>query len=331
MNGNLAPPKKMKIASSLDEWCVSGLSLVDIRVNPDCWLRGKDDDDDDDNETAAVVVVNLPFPTLLSGERSCELPPRHVPFALLVPEDWDREAVEGFFTATVSKATQQSRKPWLVRLVLVASSGLWNQAKEQGLLLRGVVSSSDKAALAVFQPLPRLWKPDPLFPHLLWPLLKTCLSLSEKDNHCAVWDLGSGAGRDVCYLAEQIKHCGYASLCSVVGIDNHKASAKRCLPFWRHRHVDDCTKALYLDLNKIPLVKQELSNQTTKTTRVVCFYAVRFWNRKLVTFIAKEAKVATGTLFGMSHFCKPHKGAKWDFDHPKVSPKHRCCVQHRIE
>jgi hypothetical protein len=24
-----------------------------------------------------------------------------------------------------------------------------------------------------------------------------------------------------------------------------------------------------------------------------------------------------GTLFALSHFCKPYSGAPWDFDHPK--------------
>ena len=32
-----------------------------------------------------VPIINLPLSTLLSGERSCELPPRHVEFAILIP------------------------------------------------------------------------------------------------------------------------------------------------------------------------------------------------------------------------------------------------------
>jgi hypothetical protein len=26
--------------------------------------------------------------------------------------------------------------------------------------------------------------------------------------------------------------------------------------------------------------------------------------------------LSSGTLFGLSHFCKPYPGAPWDFDHP---------------
>jgi hypothetical protein len=128
-----------------------------------------------------------------------------------------------------------------------------------------------------------------------------------------MWDLGSGAGRDVCFLAEKIKVSGL-SKCSILGIDNHKASAKRCKPFWQHRQIDDLAQAKNINLNKLELVEQELKEST-----VVCTYAVRFLNRKLLAYLANDSNLKPGSLFAMSHFCKPCAGSPWNFDHPKVS------------
>lgn len=291
--------------ASLTDWWDLEIPLIDIREKPDEATVLS-------SSTTSRVVVHLAFSTLLSGERSCELPPRHVKFGILCEDDVKKEREQemlGFFFATTSKATQQSRKPWQVPVALVASDDLWKQAKELNIYKEAEKSSQEDSG---FQPLPRLWQPDPMLPSILWPVLKQSL---PADRDCEIWDLGSGAGRDACFLAEQIKLLGHA-IPVVVGIDNHKASAKRCEPFWKNRHVDSHARALNLNLNKIELVENELS---MKERIVLCFYAVRFWNRKLVTFLAESDKLESGTIFAMSHFCKPHAGASWDFDHPKVS------------
>jgi hypothetical protein len=127
-----------------------------------------------------------------------------------------------------------------------------------------------------------------------------------------VWDLGSGAGRDVCFLAEEAKSLSMDRY-KFVGIDNHKGSTTRCLPFWKHRQVEEYAEARNINLNKLPLVQSELENNN-----IACLYAVRFWNAKLVSFLANDAELSRGTIFALSHFCKPYIGAPWEFDHPKV-------------
>jgi len=47
----------------------------------------------------SVTVVNLPFSTLLSGDRSCELPPRDVRFDLVLDDDVSLAEVAELFTS----------------------------------------------------------------------------------------------------------------------------------------------------------------------------------------------------------------------------------------
>jgi hypothetical protein len=221
----------------------------------------------------------------------------------LSQEDSMEDCVLDLFFATSSKATHQSRKPWNVQLILLSNDELWMDAKKLG------IYNSKKEDI----PQPRLWQPDPLISDILWPILQTLLP-KLNSQHCTIWDLGSGSGRDVCFLAEKIKSLRETkSECRIVGFDNHKASAQRSVPFWHRRHVSDFTEAKNLNLNKIDLIQQEMHNY-----HVICIYAVRFLNRKLFSFLASNSDLQAGTLFAASHFCKPHKDAIWPFDHPKV-------------
>lgn len=338
-------------------------------------------------------IVNLPLSTLLSGERSCELPPRHVEFAILIPrqstqaffQDNNKDcSIHELFFASQSKSTMQSRKPWLVRQVLMEDDGLWNDAKELGVMQyncsQGSSEGDDKLP---FRRLPRLWKPDPLISSEMLPLLKRWMKETEKSNPDntndyvksntidsevgLVLDLGSGSGRDICYLAEEIKEFQHLSLhennhpnhcvrsVRFVGLDNHKGSAKRCMPLWKNRGVDDITDPLLLDLNKLHRVRDhfmnvsKLQSKPVPNSKILCIFAIRFLNRRLLSYIANsqstddailpEAASASssaksksaihsppppvvlplGTLLAISHFCKPHDGAAWNFDHPKQS------------
>ena len=310
-------------------------------------------------EYTLPTIVNLPLQTLLSGERSCELPPRHVEFAILIPRQYVQQFLESsddcdihqLFFASMSKSTLQSRKPWLVRQILIDSDTLWKDAGE----LQIVKSYSDRESTTSFQRLPRLWKPDPITTNLL-PILKEWTINKDQNRIGLILDLGSGAGRDVCYLAEELKEyqCQQQSSNSVhvFGIDNHKGSAKRCIPLWKNRAVDDITQSLLLDLNKLHQVRSTLmdtpkllSLPIQQQSEIICLYAIRFLNRKLLSYIANstisdtqkdsiESKFTSkstihsppqplilpiGTIFAMSHFCKPKDGATWDFDHPKES------------
>lgn len=109
-------------------------------------------DSDDESDSNDGIIVHLPFRSLESGERSCELPPRNVPFAILVPEQQNQEQqqasetkyidnsnhhatqIHNFFFATKSKVTSQSRKPWLVKQIIYENNEMWNNARELGIL-----------------------------------------------------------------------------------------------------------------------------------------------------------------------------------------------------
>ena len=258
--------------------------------------------------TSNTVVVHLPFSTLRSGVRSSELPPRNVKFALLLDESQTTlEEAALFFGQTMSQATQQSRKPWMMEQIILVNDDLWILATKLGIM---VDMSKENSKNLTFQPLARLWQPDPMIAELLWPQLKSeLMTIDSNWQPLEIWDLGSGAGRDISFLAEQIKATDISNI-KLVGVDNHKGSSDRCIPFWKHREVSDMTSHCLLDLNKIPMLDKALGSN-----RIVCLYAVRFWNSKLVHWIASQANLKPSTLFAISHFCKV--GPTWDFDHPK--------------
>jgi len=352
-----------RISSSTNE-TKDILPLVDLRTYEEFDKTHLHTDD------ATPLIVNLPLETLLSGERSCELPPRHVEFAILVPSTYtdlflscnSQCSIHNLFFASKSSATQQSRKPWLVRQVIVESEDLWNEEGILNYIKRNTDASYESKGNALsFRALPRLWKPDPLVSSGILPLLKDWISKTECSHQripCTVFDLGSGAGRDVCYLAEETKafyhnsmqqqqtkeqnklHCNQFPL-HFVGIDNHKGSARRCEPLWRNHRIDDITTSHLMNLNKLDLVNDcftnitfiDQANKSEKSqTAVLCIYAIRFLNRKLLSYIASSASsiedidhesrslyLPIGTIMAISHFCKVTKTAEWNFDHPKVS------------
>ena len=335
------------------------LPIVDLRSYEDFDKQHIDIANSSINREVIPTIVNLPLSTLLS-ERSCELPPRHVEFAILIPRQYTQQFLERsddcdihqLFFASMSESTLQSRKPWLVRQILIDSDTLWKDASALGL----VKSYSDRESTTSFQRLPRLWKPDPITTNIL-PILKEWTRNEDQNRIGLVLDLGSGAGRDVCYLAEELKEYQSTQKSTknsihVVGIDNHKGSAKRCIPLWKNRKVEDITNSVLLDLNKLHQVRSALmdtskllSHHMQQQSEIICLYAIRFLNRKLLSYIANSTINSTetdsiqskptskkaihsppqplilpiGTIFAMSHFCKPKDGAAWNFDHPKES------------
>jgi hypothetical protein len=351
---------------------------------------GASENDGDENMRRHVPIVNLPLSSLVSGERSCELPPRHLAFAVLIPRRLARSFLDGaedcsirrLFFASRSESTMQSRKPWLVRQVLIDDDDLWNGASDTGWIRCG--SGGGGIDRIPFRRLPRLWKPDPLISSNILPLLKEWITeridpdsdekiknfgiksdeISSKKSLGLVLDLGCGAGRDVCYLAEELKEFHYSPLprqrklptrsVHFFGIDNHKGSERRCRQLWKNRGVDDVADSIALDLNKLHLVRDHLIDPTKLRVQpdpipdILCIFAIRFLNRKLLSYIANSrinneplVTNATATFtrisknelhslppplvlpFGMviaiSHFCKPDEGASWNFDHPKES------------
>lgn len=306
--------KRIKISNvaccetvTLEQWhdgsAVNRLPLVDLRTEEEysrkplkCPL----------NENAPIV--NLPFDQLISGDRSCELPPRNVNFAILIPANVNAEDIERFFFATESSSTLQSRKPWLVRQMIFESRVMWQHAKEIG-----INPKSDEDIEHSF-PLPRLWKPDEMVENILSPMLIE--KFDRGQGSFVVWDLGSGAGRDVSFLAEQLKAIKLKNnsprSIQVVGFDCHKGSARRSLPLWKNRMVDDVTQSRLVNLKKLEVLEKDVYSGNG----LICLYAVRLLNRTLLDWIAKKAQLMTGCIFAMSHFCKEN-GQEWTWDHPK--------------
>ena len=151
--------------------------------------------------------INLPWPDVESGVLGCELPPRDVIFDLILPSALAPSVAMDFFGATKSKATGSSRTPWRPRYLVVASTSLFDHP----------------TATSTPPPSPglHLWRPDSMVSSVLVPLLAASPSLGS------IIDLGSGAGRDVAYLAERLPQA------RVYGVDNHKGAGRRCLPLWR--------------------------------------------------------------------------------------------------
>lgn len=201
---------------------------------------------------------------------------------------------------------------------------------------------------------PRLWEPDPLIERHLLPFLRRSLcrgtgsdpsslsSVAPSSSSLAppreIWDLGAGVGRDVAFVAREMllflddadnEHntaqpppstLTRRPVVRVVGIDtryNSPQQVRRCQEFWTRQGVCHATDCRALDL------KARDRNNTTSfedaffRERPWCVYAVRFFHRPLLECISRVA--VSGTVFAMSHFCKPSRGASWDFPHPKVS------------
>jgi len=361
---------------SVSEWLNSGsesstntvfpLPLVDLRRESEylkrrlCYKRIQERYPS--ASPSSVRVVNLPLDTLVSGERSCELPPRHVPFVVLVPikytnefmhknkhgrierptstsvnkdpnENYSDEGfISNFFLASKSKATQQSRVAWKVENILLdcdcdssksccSEQCIWTESSK----LKIISPPEEPLSLP---PLPRLWEPDPLVQKDLFPLLTKSLddhikSNSSKGSKLQIWDLGCGAGRDICYLAQSFQEWingmrgGNPSIemnVRFVGVDNHKGSAARCLPLWRHCLVSNITDTRMINLNNVEHFSSALSDQ-----QVVMCYSIRFLNRKLLAYItSKSCALSKGTIYATSHFCKASDGASWLFDHPSA-------------
>jgi hypothetical protein len=168
----------------------------------------------------------------------------------------ERELLE-FFNVRVSKATKSSRKPWLVRGIIDARSV--TNAKHLELF-----NSSEAIAKRLsLYPLPRLWKPDSLIEFHIAALVK---SLSQQRS-CVVCDLGSGAGRDISFLAEESKFRAAGGGVGIIeggeqqqqlqrkvrfhAVDYHKGCPKRCIPLWENRGVADCINLHSLDLRSV--------------------------------------------------------------------------------
>jgi len=258
----------------------------------------------------------VPFDLNTWKDRSFELPARHVPFALLVHPSNIPEA-EAFLLGR-KENTRKKRlvKPWKVTHVLLDSETLWKVARTLGLWASGSESSneSDGANHTHSLPLPRLWQPDTMVEEILLSQVNQLLSSNTPSSSPnLILDLASGAGRDVAFLTEELLARGQRAF-QILALD-HRYNTKELNTtsgFFRRRGISDYAKCVRTDLSHW----ETLQEQHFELEKVVALFAVRFWKPALVQALAESQQLSTGTLFGLSHFCKPSEGASWDFDHP---------------
>lgn len=347
---------ELKIVSLLEWWNDASwkqrIPLLDVRSQNDYnekWLHSPDALDSSTktpsttsttpNATSSTLttIVHIPFTEL--EERSYELPPRHVVFTLLTT---DASSIVACQELLLLGGERRRQKPWLVPYAILASDpDNWQQAASLGL----VKCPLHQPSLSPFRAMQRLWEPDPMVAQVLLPVLLQN-SMLDKDmdvdddrvvETSEIWDLGAGSGRDVCFLAEQLREqlCLPASASEseltattnininikVVGLDQRYQEAvaanEECNRFWKRRGVGYMTACRRIRLEDWDEFSGEL--QRTRTNgRVLCLFAVRFWNRLLVERLVNSPMIAPGTIFAISQFGKPSPDATWDFAHPKV-------------
>lgn len=169
-------------------------------------------------------------------------------------------------------------------------------------------------------PLPRLWSPDPMIEYVLLPLLKEKVRFIQQQQKqhvntmMEVWDIGSGLGRDVCFLAEELLYntlqqdtsshnhttnktftMQSESLFRIIGYDQRyrqldttsSSHSNDTIEFWKRRHVANVTECYCCDMNQCPTNIESLQRRsrgtsianTTIRPFIGCIYAVRYWNK----------------------------------------------------
>jgi len=118
--------------------------------------------------------------------------------------------------------------------------------------------------------------------------------ISESIN---IIDLGSGGGRDVAFLAEELKyHSSLATSSSegtpcnfrVYGIDYHPGSPKRCLPLWLRWGVEDYTELVKIDLRDQLSFREWREGLEEEGVKV--WLSVRYFNREVLGELAEVSK-----------------------------------------
>jgi hypothetical protein len=254
----------------------------------------------------------VPIPIQEWKQRSFELPARHVPFLVLVQSE-DAMAASDFLIGpkeipSSTKMRKRSQKPWRVQAFLYADKLDPTVLEKYHFSIQ-----NDLSLLSETFPLPRLWEPDPMIKNILLPTLQLELKqkFSSKET-VRILDLASGAGRDVVFLAEEILASSKSIPFKVEALD-HRYNEKETgivNGFFHRRRIEAVTECIQIDLSQWSTLQHLLSSS------VMALYCVRFWKPSLVEALASSSDLAPGTLFAISHFCKPSEGAEWKFAHP---------------
>lgn len=248
-----------------------------------------------------VSVVKIPLQDL--HRRRFELPMRHVSFGIIVSSG-TREELEFLAQSLLVCNTPWRGRLWIIRAALDED---WRN-------FQGAHNHNPSAGLSNTQPPPRLWSPDPLVEHVLFPRLLEYVDQNEccTDRPLRIWDLGAGIGRDACFLGEMLSA---VTSVQVTAVDQRyrNPDCNETTEFWRRRgsSATSCCRCLCLDIRReVDGLVDQLRDE-----QVDCVFAVRYWNRDLFSRLAHEGVVP---VIAVSQFGKSHDGATWSFSTPKV-------------
>lgn len=341
------PPTSQPNNLSLDEWFLQTLSrnknnssssvenVLDVRLDvvdrPDLGTSANSQ-----SLASPLNVVSIPLPEL--RQRSFELPPRQVSFCLVVGNEKEKEEASQFFF----HKKKQQQKPWKIEAFVEASTTnsllheweLYRRKKERSIIgskegkkspdtkrprLEDSSASDQTSNHERVSRLPRLWQPDGMVQSVLLPALLDSLRRAHSTNQpYEIWDLGAGAGRDAAFLAEELSLQHRQHSFSVVAVDHRyrtDSHQKAVVEFFARRQASKCTKCKCLKLDN---VDETFDHILRAKKAIVCFYAVRYWNRPLIERILQEADsvLPKGALIAISQFGKASEDALWPFEHP---------------
>lgn len=270
----------------------NNIGLVDARQqgDPETVIVGSST-----NDTSPIQIVRIPLEEL--KKRRFELPSRSISFGILVSDLPDLKYVEEILLS--------GAKTWKVYAIVYDPN---MQQELESLSSR--FQCRPVADVPRKIPLARLWQPDSMVETVLLPLLRQqCTDLNGKQPSI-VLDIGSGVGRDVCFLSEELyshKHLQF------VGADQrYRENDDTTLAFWERRGQLHRCRCLCVDLKDSDCLFQKL-----EMSNVLCVYAVRYWNETLFERLAREL-TRPGTIVAISQFGKPHDDYEWTHSTPKV-------------
>lgn len=326
---------KQVVAIPLSEVRARGFELPPRGTPLSLWM----DHNDSDNDNATIAALLEPFYDQMS--------PNHRQY-------------DSTTTAAVASSSKRKRKQlimWNIQGLVLDTAENNAQAIALG-LYNNNRSNDDNNNSPSFVVQPRLWSPDPLVEHVLLP----CVVKQNGNHHYMddksarrsehggdddsstttrlIWDLGAGAGRDACFLAEELLLAATTTTTTtaawhgnnqstaippykVVAMDQryrNNGDDDPCCLFFRRRGLTAAHATCQcIDLQQVDAVMSQLPQHGNNgNERLAGILMVRYWNKALVQALIDEPALLPGTWMAISHFGLPTADATWTFDHPKV-------------
>ncbi|RHY03346.1 hypothetical protein DYB25_011124 [Aphanomyces astaci] len=136
------------------------------------------------------------------------------------------------------------------------------------------------------------------------------VAASTSPSSSVVMDFGCGSGRDIMFLAEEMRAQGVTSW-RFYGVDHNKAGMANTIAFAGRRGVHAAYSFVQMDLRKLDAVRGILRKHQND---IKCVFGCRFLHRDLLAVVRDELPV--GGVFAWSHFAMPADGRPWTWPHP---------------